>query len=261
MALFDIPEDKRRDINAAVARTQSAPSGGWDPGRGESWWWLGLPIAASIALIVTYRIDEAFYRAWILPEGYGVLEVAQFVLALTGFLIAIRLAFKPYVRSWRLLFLACCVFAAACLFIAGEEHSWGQHFFKWSTPEYWAQINRQQETNLHNSFRALNHFPQLILEIGILIGGLLMPLYQAFAGRFTDPILRLFAPPAALVPTALCVLFFKIAKRIGDKDPSLDIVGRPSEALEVFFYLFIAFYMIVFARRVMLMENAGSTKA
>lgn len=40
--------------------------------------------------------------------------------------------------------------AAAAFVIAGEELSWGQWLFGWSTPETWAQINAQKETNLHN---------------------------------------------------------------------------------------------------------------
>ncbi|NMO13629.1 hypothetical protein HPC49_31225 [Pyxidicoccus fallax] len=33
---------------------------------------------------------------------------------------------------------------------AGEEISWGQRLFGWGTPEALAQVNVQQETNLHN---------------------------------------------------------------------------------------------------------------
>lgn len=40
----------------------------------------------------------------------------------------------------------------ALLFVAGagEEISWGQRIFGWQTPESVAQVNVQQETNLHN---------------------------------------------------------------------------------------------------------------
>lgn len=251
MALIPIPEARRRDIERAAAD----PASRWDPGWGEAWWWLVLPLAATIAIILTFRIDETFYREWILPEGYGVLELSQFMLALGGFLIALSLLFRPYVKGWKLLYAACAIFAIACFFIAGEEHSWGQHFFHWGTPEYWAQINRQQETNLHNTFRVMNHLPQLILEIGILVGGILMPLWQRFIGPFRDPLLKLFAPASALMPIALCALFFKIAKRVGDDDASWDIVTRPSEAMELFFYLFIFGYLIVFARRVAALQR------
>ena len=40
--------------------------------------------------------------------------------------------------------------AIASFVVIGEEMSWGQWVFHWSTPEALTEINRQQETNLHN---------------------------------------------------------------------------------------------------------------
>jgi hypothetical protein len=37
-----------------------------------------------------------------------------------------------------------------CLFCAGEEISWGQRIFGWSSPGFFLQHNAQHETNLHN---------------------------------------------------------------------------------------------------------------
>lgn len=246
MKLLNLPEGRQAEIDAAET-TQARL---WNPGKDEAWWWLWLPIAITIAVVVIFRTNEAFYRDWILPEGYGVLELSQFIFAATGSFVAARLLFDPYVKGWPLLKGAVFIFAFACFYIAGEEHSWGQHFFQWQTPEYWSAINRQQETNLHNTFGAANHLPQVILEIGILVGGILMPLWQRFFGPFRHGLLQLFAPSSVLVPTALCVAFFKIAKRIGDDDAALDLVTRPSEAMETFFYLFILFYLIIFTRRI-----------
>ncbi len=36
------------------------------------------------------------------------------------------------------------------LLVAGEEISWGQRLFGWSSPDYFLRENRQAETNLHN---------------------------------------------------------------------------------------------------------------
>jgi hypothetical protein len=63
--------------------------------------------------------------------------------------------------------------ALSCLYIAGEEASWGQHFFHWNTPDYWAMINRQEETNLHNTYAIFEKTPRSILEVGIFVGGLM----------------------------------------------------------------------------------------
>lgn len=39
---------------------------------------------------------------------------------------------------------------AAAVYIAGEEVSWGQWLFHWSSPEIFADYNLQKETNTHN---------------------------------------------------------------------------------------------------------------
>jgi len=38
----------------------------------------------------------------------------------------------------------------ALIYFLGEEISWGQHFFKWSSQSLFLELNNQEETNLHN---------------------------------------------------------------------------------------------------------------
>ena len=258
MDLLSIPPERQ----AAIETAEAEPGGHWNPGKDEAWWWLWVPMVVTIAIVAVFRTNEAFYRAWVLPEGFGALELSQFIFAAAGFGIAVKLLLRPYVKGWPLLKVAVALFAVACFYIAGEEHSWGQHFFHWQTPEYWSEINRQQETNLHNTFEAANHLPQLMLEIGIWIGGIAMPLWQRFVGPFRHALLKLFAPSAVLMPTALAAAVFKIAKKIGNDDAALDLVTRPSEAMETFFYLFILYYLIIFSRRISALEvkRPASTK-
>ena len=51
--------------------------------------------------------------------------------------------FCPSSGRGPLVFAVAVIGALSCLYIAGEEMSWGQHFFHWNTPEYWAMVNRQ----------------------------------------------------------------------------------------------------------------------
>lgn len=70
-------------------------------------------------------------------------------------------------RSWSL-FLGVGFFLCA-----GEEVSWGQRWFNWTTPEALRDINVQNETNLHNSLGfAADH----IFIAGTLAYGALLPL-------------------------------------------------------------------------------------
>ncbi len=221
-----------------------------DPGWNEAWWWLGIPVVAAITLAAFGTFATEFYLKRILPEGYGALELAHFFIPIFGMIIAVRLLFRPFVRQHKLIFVFLCLAAFSCLYIAGEEHSWGQHFFHWQTPEYWSQVNRQQETNLHNTLHLFDKKPRALLEIGILIGGLIIPALARYRADVRRNRWSLFFPPDAIVPTALCALLFKIADTLRDNFHTLVLVPRPSEATELFLYFFLLFYLIMFARRI-----------
>jgi hypothetical protein len=226
-----------------------------DPGWGEAWWWLGIPALLAIFLIATQAISREFYATRILPEGYGFLELGQFFIAFAGMMVALRLLFRPFVRARRLVFAFVCIAALGCLYIAGEEHSWGQHFFQWQTPEYWAAINRQQETNLHNTMHLFGKKPRAALEVSILVGGLILPLLAFFKPAIRANRWSLFIPAFAVVPTVLGAILFKSTDALQKKLAIPSLVMRPSEATEIFLYLFLLFYLILFTRRITELER------
>jgi hypothetical protein len=226
-----------------------------DPGWGEAWWWLGIPALLAIGLVTAQAISRDFYATWILPEGYGFLELGQFFIAFAGMAVGLKLAFRPFVRTHRLLFIFVCVAALGCLYIAGEEHSWGQHFFHWQTPEYWAEINRQNETNLHNTMHLFGKKPRAVLEVSMLIGGLILPLLAFYRPDIRTNRRSLFIPPAAIVPTVICAIIFKSTDAIQKQLGIPSLVLRPSEATEIFIYLFLLFYLIMLTRRITELER------
>ena len=69
-----------------------------DPSWHEAWWWLALPVLVLAGLIATSQLAPNFYDTWVIPEGYGVLEVAQFAIMLVALALAVRLLFNPFVR-------------------------------------------------------------------------------------------------------------------------------------------------------------------
>lgn len=221
-----------------------------DPGWPEAWWWLGIPAGLACFLIATSQIAPAFYQKWVLPEGYGFLELGHFFIPLAGLVIALRLVACSAARARPLLAGFLVLAAIACFYIAGEEHSWGQHFFKWSTPDYWAELNRQQETNLHNISFAFGKAPRLLLELGVFTGGLLIPLAALFTPRIRRNRWSVFLPANAMVPAALGALIFKLFAILQNSGQYLAPVYRPAEATESFLYLFMLFYLIIFARRI-----------
>jgi hypothetical protein len=225
-----------------------------DPGWNEAWWWLGLPVLLAVYLLVQFRIDPTWYAMWVAPEGYGILEFSQFIIILLALALAVRLLFDPFLRQRPFVFAVTLIAAFCCFYIAGEEMSWGQHFFHWNTPEYWADVNRQEETNLHNTYAIFEKWPRAILQLGVVIGGLLVPLAAAFDPRVRTNRFSLFLPPAALVPAALGTIGFKVLDMLYQRLYVGELLQRPSEVIENYLYFFILAYLIVFTRRIHALE-------
>jgi hypothetical protein len=231
-----------------------------DPGWKEAWWWLGVPVLVAIWLLATWHVAPAWYSKWVIPEGYGILEFSQFVTVLIGLAIAVRLLFSPFVRKRPFVLAVTIISAVSCLYIAGEEMSWGQHFFHWNTPEYWAAVNRQEETNLHNTYAVFEKWPRAILETGVVIGGILVPLAAAFLPRMRANRLSLFLPAAALMPAAIGAIGFKLADLVNQSGVTGELLQRPSEVIESYLYFFILGYLVIYARRLKELEAAERSR-
>lgn len=233
-----------------------------DPRSDEAWWWLGVPLFVAAAAPAIYAIDRDFYNAAINQEGWGLLELSHVVIPLAAFVLAIALLRDPLVwRSW-LLRVWIGLAALGSFYIAGEEASWGQHLIGWETPAGWQAINDQNETNLHNVSSWLDQKPRLLLQIGILVGGIALPLAMPYLERLRRSNVALIVPPAALMPTAMLVVVYHI---VDDLRPSMKeapwMVTRPAEVQETFLVLFVLFYLIVFRRRMAQLRPAGLSRA
>lgn len=112
------------------------------------------------------------------------------------FLAAGVLGLRRSIRQ-RLLFDG--LVALFCLFVAGEEFSWGQRLVGYSAPEFFLRNNVQQELNLHNLPQSVRPGWFLMMALGGY--GVLLPLLS-LAARTRAFIDRVGAasPPLALVP-------------------------------------------------------------
>ncbi len=105
-------------------------------------------IAAGAALSVFHnRTGESLI--WLFGSETVDFGVSEFGVV-AGLLLSCGLLVYLAIRedSWGRWPLA--LAAVACFAIAGEELSWGQWIFHWDTPQALAEVNLQNETNLHN---------------------------------------------------------------------------------------------------------------
>ncbi len=215
----------------------------------SAWWWLVLPTLVAVVLAATALALPGFYATWIEGER-GPLELSHVIIPLAGLVVALRILFMAQLRGRIHLRAWVGLAAAACLYIAGEEASWGQHFLDWSTPESWQEINDQQETNLHNVSSWLDQKPRALLEIGVVVGGILIPLLALWRPSLRRNALGVILPPLLCLPVALLAEITRATERLGEALGGTSIVfPRASEVQELYFYLFMLFYLIVLRQR------------
>lgn len=216
-----------------------------------AFWRWQLPLAlALVALVLRYTYPE-FSGSVLLTEGWGPVELSHFFIPfMTGVfaiacLVSLPKGSQNALRIWFVLLML------GGFFIAGEEHSWGQHFFNWSTPEYWAELNRQQETNLHNSSSWFNQKPQIILQISVLFAVVILPLGARY-GRFAG-IRNRFAfvlPGISTYAIGWFMVFYAIWDQLAKNAGFPAISTREAEVMETYLYGFLLIYAITMFKRI-----------
>ena len=104
----------------------------------------------------------------------------------------------------------------ALIYYLGEEISWGQHFFKWNTPEIFNELNNQNETNFHNISNLLDQVPRSLV---ILWCGFIPLVFYFFRKKFrlSNKLNLIILPNLKLLVVSLILLLFFLPDLLVDK--------------------------------------------
>ncbi len=139
-------------------------------------------------------------RPWFTGEDQA-LEYAQFFAGAAAAVLFAAAALRLPRRCWPRRIQA--ALAIGCGGLALEEISWGQRLFGWETPAFWARLNQQQETNLHNYLA--HSFAAQLVGIGVLflacLAGMLLRSRRAPEGLHVW-----LLPPPNLLPVLATIV-------------------------------------------------------
>jgi hypothetical protein len=212
-------------------------------------WTLWLPLIF-LGIQAILEISFSTGELSVLMSENGPVELLQWVTMVLASMVAMITLFRvnplktPWLFAWVLTALL------SCLYVAGEEVSWGQHFLEWNTPSYWQNINDQNETNLHNVSSWLDQKPRTILLIGIIVGGLVFPLLDRTRPRFLPRRFSLIYPSHELILIALLVIGPRIANDMA-RLFNFNLFERVSEVQEVYMFYFVLLYLVVLRHRIL----------
>ncbi len=232
------------------------------------WAWLWLPIGIAVVIAAARILDpshagdfptEPGDPGFIYVVGFeseiGLIENGTVVLFLIGTLFGLaawrrRAQLPNPLLGWWILGLSALGFLAA-----GEECSWGQVYFTWSTPDWLAKVNNQQETNLHNISGWFDQKPRALFSLWVLAAGLVWPVIAWRRGGHPVPSdWRAWFWPVGwiLMPSTLLAIATRlpgdIDKLSGGAITHL-LTVRYSEVQEVYFALFLVLYLASIQRR------------
>jgi len=112
----------------------------------------------------------------------------------------------------------------------GEEISWGQHFFNWSSPEWFISNNNQNETNIHNISNIFDQLPRSLVLLWCAIVAPTILFFDKFYD-FDKNFVKILCPDKNLIIISFILLFFVLPDLIVDKfglHPGfVDEIGTP----------------------------------
>ncbi len=123
--------------------------------KARQWLWrlsIALPVIAIVFLIIQL-VAPQFATLLVRKESWPFFRNAIFIKSACQLVAAI--AFIKVARHYskqrqRLAMILAVVTVLLLGLMIGEELSWGQRIFGWSTPSFLAEVNSQSEINLHN---------------------------------------------------------------------------------------------------------------
>lgn len=203
--------------------------------------WLWIPIGLFVIQLGLDTVLPVDTKAWMYNEN-GPYELGQVVVLVAAIIIGlITLIRMDKSATWLMAWIALAV--VCCVYVAGEEISWGQQILKWDTPEYWANINDQNETNLHNTSSWLDQKPRLILELGVYFSGMVLPLLRRYKPNLLPTRFAAIYPGNAVIVTAVVCFCVRLADMVADATGT-PLFGRAAEVEEAYLYYFVLLYLL-----------------
>ncbi|MEZ4663928.1 MAG: hypothetical protein R2911_40865 [Caldilineaceae bacterium] len=222
----------------------------------EAW---QLPAGAVLAIIIVPLLVAASgvgfalfgkgaYKWYIQEDGFA--ENVQVLLLACTLLMAMAVTYREWFRGTRWVALMYAVLCCGFVFLIGEELTWGQRIFQWTTTATFAAINKQNETNLHN----IESVEQVFKWVQLLVGayGFLLPLV-IFNWKWPEWLkkeLPAFIPPPTLMPAFAALFVWRLYRNLLPAPKQFYFfVSEYNEVLELTLALGLFLFMVFQLRR------------
>jgi hypothetical protein len=207
-------------------------------------------------------LPPAAFR-WVFVSEFGPVELGTAACYFTATVLALGLAARSrgvVPVGARVLYL---LFALGALFAGLEEISYGQHFFGWQSPRWFAEQNAQHETNLHNLFgdrpgKTLRN----VALLAVAAGGIVLPTTAMWAGGQFAPGRWPYylLPRGELIPLVTATLLMRLVRALPRQMRASWDFGL-YEVMELYLAITALVYILVLRRRLLSADPPGDRGA
>ena len=230
---------------------------------------IGLPVLSLASCMAVAIVRPSLYQPLVVAHETGLVEHATVICLLPAILLGVSILRRRHELPSRGLAIWAALLTVGALYFAGEECSWGQNYFHWSTPVGWSTINDQHETNLHNINGLFDNLPRAILTVAAGVCTV-APIGLVRRRQQWDPRtsrLSWYLPTTAVAPAAALACLTGIPQKIHAAYglsagvptwfSEMFLNGRHGELKEYFIAMFILMYLWSFATRLSSMNEMG----
>ena len=145
----------------------------------------------------------------------GVIEYLQVALLITAIFLLFS-SRKFFYNSNKYIYYLIIIKIIGLTYFLGEEISWGQHIFKWESPEFFINQNNQKETNFHNISNFFDQLPRTIVLLWCCFSIITIKLLNKYLK--INKLLYIFINPnTKILLISLLLIFFLSPDFVVDK--------------------------------------------
>lgn len=215
----------------------------WSASRTVVIFFLILPFAIAASGILAGAISKDLFK--ILLDEDALFESLQVLLLIIAAILCLILSLKLRKEGRQLLSVLYLIGSVGLIFVVGEEISWGQRIFGWTTPESWDAQNRQGETTVHNLYGINQIFRWGQFLVALL--GVVVPvvIYRSVSRENFVRNWSYFVPHVTLVPYFIVPLVWRSYRTFfPPSEEYYYAIARYNEAIELSIYIAIVLFFV-----------------
>lgn len=150
--------------------------------------------------------NQKGWRSIVWSEN-GIIELLQALLLFLTLLFLFNNLIKKNLNIPKLIKIFLIIEFLGLFYFFMEEISWGQHFFKFTTPELIKNLNHQNEFNLHNISQIFNQLPRNLVLLWCTFS---IPIIKLMKVKENKDLYKIINPENKMIIISFIIMIFTI---------------------------------------------------